>query len=325
MNLFNQFRETVFLKEDSNLETQLGQLKEIREKIANKDQIDRDIKFLEIGLQGEKEIAYELRKANIGMYVLHDITLTFENLKAQIDYIIITKGYCYLVECKNLIGNITVNSSGQFKREYYFNKNIVKEAIYSPYTQAVNHKEILKKRWLSKNNKIITFFREANFDNLWFKPLVVLCNSQSLLNVKYAPKEIKNSTIRVDNLVEYIKQDLRKYDHDCFSSKKNMLELANSFLEGNISNTSSNLVEKYKKVLFKEQSLKNKLKEFRTTKSSIMNIPAYYIFSDEELNNLILKQPKTFEQLKAMNILSDIKLKLHGKEILKIINECFYS
>ena len=86
MNLFNQFRETVFLKEDSNLETQLAQLKEIREKIVNKDQIDRDIKFLEIGLQGEKEIAYELRKANIGIYVLHDITLTFENLKSTSIY-----------------------------------------------------------------------------------------------------------------------------------------------------------------------------------------------------------------------------------------------
>ncbi len=117
MGLFDRFRETIFLKEDSDLEHQIEDLKNIPNYEKNKN-ILKEIKLLEIGLQGEKEIAFELKNANIGMYVLHDITIKFEDLVAHIDYIIITKGYTYLVECKNLIGNITVDNKGEFRREY---------------------------------------------------------------------------------------------------------------------------------------------------------------------------------------------------------------
>lgn len=246
MGLFDMFRETIFLKEDSNLEKQIDELKAIRDKVKDKKQIDKDIKLLEFGLQGEKEIAFELKNSNIGMYVLHDITISFEDLKAQIDYIIITKGYVYLVECKNLYGDITIDNQGQFTRSYVFNGNKIKEGIYSPYTQAVRHKDILKKRWLSHTNKILALFREKSFENYWYKPLVVLSNSKSLLNTRFAPTDVKKNTIRVDQLVNYIKKDLENYDKDAYSKQKEMLELAESFLKYNdIENYS--LVEKYKK------------------------------------------------------------------------------
>lgn len=74
MGLFDRFRNTVFLKEDSDLEKQLEELKNIRDKLENKEEIDRDIKLLEYGIYGENEIAFELKNANIGMYVLRDIT-----------------------------------------------------------------------------------------------------------------------------------------------------------------------------------------------------------------------------------------------------------
>lgn len=233
MGLFDVFRDTVFLKEDSSLEKQIDELKKIRDKVSDKDKIDKDIKLLELGLQGEKEIAFELKNANIGMYVLHDVTLSYEDLKAQIDYVIVTKGYTYLVECKNLLGDITVDNQGQFMRSYEVKGKKIKEGIYSPYTQAVRHKEILKKRWLSKRNKLQVMLWEKSFENMWYKPLVVLSNSKCLLNTKYAPNDVKKNTIRVDQLVSYIKRDLERYDHDMYSSKKNMVELAESFLKDN--------------------------------------------------------------------------------------------
>lgn len=233
MGLFDVFRDTVFLKEDSSLEKQIDELKKIRDNVSDKDKIDKDIKLLELGLQGEKEIAFELKNANIGMYVLHDVTLSYEDLKAQIDYVIVTKGYTYLVECKNLLGDITVDNQGQFMRSYEVKGKKIKEGIYSPYTQAVRHKEILKKRWLSKRNKLQIMLWEKSFENMWYKPLVVLSNSKCLLNTKYAPNDVKKNTIRVDQLVSYIKRDLERYDHDMYSSKKNMVELAESFLKDN--------------------------------------------------------------------------------------------
>ena len=43
------------------------------------------------------------------MYVLHDVKVKYGDLTAQIDYIVITSVFIYFIECKNLIGNITVN------------------------------------------------------------------------------------------------------------------------------------------------------------------------------------------------------------------------
>ena len=252
MGLFDVFRDTIFLKEDSDLEKQISELKEIRENVKDKEKIDKDIRLLELGLQGEKEIAFELKNANIGMYVLHDITLTFEDLKAQIDYVIVTKGSVYLIECKNLIGNITVDNKGQFSREFVVNGRKIKEGIYSPYTQAQRHKEIIKKRWLSKTNKLFASMREKYFDNYWYKPLVVLSNSKSILNTKYAPREIKNNTIRVDQLIDYIKNDIANYDRDLYSNKKTMEEIAQSFLEANVSEYVS-IADRYKDEVGKEE------------------------------------------------------------------------
>ena len=80
-------------------------------------------------MEGEKEIAYRLKKANIGMYVLHDINLSYEDLNAQIDYVVITKGPCFFVECKNLVGNITVTEKGDFIREYIIDGKKIKKGI----------------------------------------------------------------------------------------------------------------------------------------------------------------------------------------------------
>ncbi len=301
MGLFDRFRETIFLKEDSDLEHQIEDLKNIPNYEKNKN-ILKEIKLLEIGLQGEKEIAFELKNANIGMYVLHDITIKFEDLVAHIDYIIITKGYTYLVECKNLIGNITVDNKGEFRREYEINGLKYKEAIYSPYTQAARHKEILKKRWLKNNNKLIIALRENAFDSLWYKPLVVLSNSKSLLNTKYAPKEIKSKTIRVDQLVRYIQEDLKRYDRDLYCSKKSMLEQANQFLEIHVDEYAS-IADKYR--ISNNNSLeeiKDTFKKYRKEKSNQMKVPAYYIFTDKELDKIIELKPDNLNSLKKLNI-----------------------
>lgn len=265
MGLFEVFRDTIFLKEDSSLAKQIDELKAIRDKVKDKDKIDKDIRLLELGLQGEKEIAFELKNANIGMYVLHDVTLVYEDLKAQIDYVIVTKGYTYLVECKNLLGDITIDNQGQFMRSYEVRGKKIKEGIYSPYTQAVRHKDVLKKRWLSKRNMLQVMLWEKSFENLWYKPLVVLSNSKCLLNTKYAPNDVKKNTIRVDQLVSYIKKDLERYDHDTYSSKKNMLELAESFLKDNVEEDYYNVASRYKNELLDQGNEKVELNKKEIT------------------------------------------------------------
>lgn len=318
MELFNRFNETIFLKTDSDLEKQLIDLKSIRNNILNKEEVDRDIRLLEYGIQGEKNIEYELKNANIGMYVIHDVTYEYNGNKAQIDYLIFTKGNYYIIECKNLLGNITVDNTGQFYREYIINNKKIKESIYSPFTQALRHQTILKKIWSSNHNKIDNLLFSKNLDENWFKPLVVLSNSKGILNTKYAPKEIKNNIIRVDQLIKYIENDLRKYDKSKYDNKKQTKKAAEVWLSRSVENT-TNIADKYKQ---NESSiLEIELKKFRLEKSKKMNIPPFYIFNDNELNEIIKYLPNNIEELKKINILSEIKIKYHGKEIIDIINK----
>ena len=331
--LLNTFKDTIFLKDDSNLEKQVEELKKIKGENIDSTSIDKDIKFLEYGIKGENEIAYELKHANLGLYVLRDVTINYEDTKAQIDYIVISKGFTYLIECKNLIGNIYVDDKGQFQREYEFGNKKIKEAIYSPYTQAVRHKEILKKRWISRNSKLVVAMKEKLFDKLWYKPLVVLANSKSILNVKYAPREIKNNIVRVDQLVEYIKKDLSMYDRSLLSNQKEMLSLANSFLESHteeynsiankylIQNKKENTGNKIepKNELDNQNDLISELKEFRKEISKEMKIPPFYVFNDEELSKIVSQRPKNIEDLKS--VLTPIKIKIHGENIIKIVNK----
>ena len=191
MSVFNKFRETIFLKEDSDLESRIEALNSIRDKMKNQnEEIDKDIKLLEYGLNGEKSIIFELKNMNIGMYVLHDVNLKYENLNAQIDFAVFTPAHCYLIECKNMIGDITINRQGEFRRVYYYNNQFKKEAIYSPYAQAIRHKEIIKKIWLSKNSSLSSYLFEKQFD-AYYRPLVVLANSKGMLKSQYAPHDIK--------------------------------------------------------------------------------------------------------------------------------------
>lgn len=330
MELFKKFTETIFYKKDSQLEEQISALKELQQEYPNNSKLNYKLKLCELGLIGENEIEFELKNANIGMYILHDVNLKYKDLTAQIDYIIITPGYTYFVECKNLIGNISVNNRGEFIREYIYNHKKIVEGIYSPIRQAERHIEIFKKL-LDENQTGIMYNLLKNVRQSWFKPLVVLANSKNILKLQYAPKEIKSQIVRSDSLIDYIKKDINNLDKDYLSSQKYMNDLAFKIMQNYNQDIEKDYKEDFQKWLEKDkveplssnannEDIKNKLINYRKTKSQEKNIPTYYIFTNEELNLLLTHLPKTYQELEKSNILSNIKLKLHGQEIINIIN-----
>lgn len=330
MELFKKFTETIFYKKDSQLEEQISALKDLQQEYPNNSKLNYKLKLCELGLIGENEIEFELKNANIGMYILHDVNLKYKDLTAQIDYIIITPGYTYFVECKNLIGDISVNNRGEFIREYIYNHKKIVEGIYSPIRQAERHIEIFKKL-LDENQTGIMYNLLKNVRQSWFKPLVVLANSKNILKLQYAPKEIKSQIVRSDSLIDYIKKDINNLDKDYLSSQKYMNDLAFKIMQNYNQDIEKDYKEDFQKWLEKDkveplssnannEDIKNKLINYRKTKSQEKNIPTYYIFTNEELNLLLTHLPKTYQELEKSNILSNIKLKLHGQEIINIIN-----
>jgi len=117
MGLLNKMREPIFLKESSSAERQLEQLQSIDKNSLSDDlkkQLELEINLVTHGFQGEKSVEFELRNSHMPMFVLHDLYLTHGGLSAQIDYIVITRKITFVLECKNLFGNIEIDSSGTF-------------------------------------------------------------------------------------------------------------------------------------------------------------------------------------------------------------------
>ena len=261
------------------------------------------------------------------MYVLHDINYEYDNLTAQVDYIVVTKLCAYFIECKNLIGNITVNDKGDFIREYIYDGKKIKKGMYSPLTQVEKQREVFKKIWnnnLSNNsilNTIRRYFAENNFTK-FHRLLVVAANNETILNTKYAPSNIKYKIVKADALVRQIQYDLDHSNKDEWCSDKEQEKWAKGFLKFNVEkNIDYNKYyrEKYNLPEIDLNKLREDLIEFRKTRSIIMKIPPFYVFTNEELDKIIDFLPRTLEELTSLKILPPIKVKTHGKEIIDII------
>ena len=320
-----RFKDTVFYKENSDLQDKYNALKKLNDEYPNNEDLLSELYIVKKGLDGENEIAYQLKKAHIGMYVLRDIKVKHEDLTAQIDYVIITPVYTYYVECKNLVGNITVTDKGDFIREFTINGKKIKKGMYSPLRQVEAQREVIRKIWESNSSAIRKFFASKNFD-YYRRVLVVAANQDTILNTNRAPKEMKYKILRADSLIRQIEYDLNHRKNDEYlDSKKSMEEMAQSYI--NLSNNEDiNYYEYYKNkycnnVVSMNDDLKDRLIELRKVRSSEMNIPEYYVFTNDELDKLVELRPKTIEELKNANILSPIKIKTHGKIIIEEINK----
>lgn len=118
MSLFDKLKEPVFLKDDSAAERQLAALRELRERAPGElaDKIDEEINRVNAGIWGEQTVRFELENSHLPMYILHDLFLEYDGLTAQIDYLIVTRKQTFVIECKNLYGDIEINSAGDFVR-----------------------------------------------------------------------------------------------------------------------------------------------------------------------------------------------------------------
>ena len=262
------------------------------------------------------------------MYVLRDVKVKYQDLTAQIDYVVITPVYTYYIECKNLTGNIIVNEKGDFIRELIINGKKEKKGMYSPLRQVEAQREVIRKIWENNTSTFHKLFASKNFD-YYRRVLVVAANQDTILNTSKAPKEIKNKIIRADALVKQIANDLKeRRDDEYFSSQKNMLSIAQAYMDI-CDKEKPDFYEYYKtKYGMKEKNTekekdfyRDELIKFRKKRASEMNIPAFYVFNNEELEKLIEMRPETIEKLRSAKILPEIKIKTHGEKIIEELND----
>ncbi len=295
-----RFKDTIIYKENSELQDKYNALKKLVEEYPNNKNLLKQLYIVKKGLEGENEIAYQLKKAHIGMYVLRDMKFKYEDLTAQIDYIVITPVYIYYIECKNLIGNITVTEKGDFIKETIINDKKSKIGMYSPLRQVEAQREVIRKIWENKISSVKKLFASKKFD-FYRRVLVVAANHETILNTKNAPTDIKHKVLRADALVRQIEYEFEHRNKDDYlETKKGMEEIANTYINLSVKEK-INYYDFYKekfcnnKAISFNNDLKERLILFRKNRASEMKIPAYYIFTNDELDKLVELSPKAIE------------------------------
>lgn len=345
MELFTKKIGTVFLKETSDVQEYIEKMEHLKVRASDevKQKIERQISYAKYGETGEKNIAFQLKSSGIDMYVLHDIFLTYNDIPAQIDYLVITRKHIYVIECKNLYGNIEIDNKGAFIRHFQVDGEWKKEGMESPITQNERHLLVLKE--LRKSSKGKSFFKKLfqnDFSNT-YKSLVVLANPKTILNDRYAKKEIKQIVIRADQLISYIKATDEAEKSNKISTDE-MYQLAQFYLAQNqpkktdytlryenmvsqIQEDEENTEPYYEQEnenLTQEENtaeLIKQLKAFRLKQSRKENMKPYYIFNDAQMMDLIEKNPQSKEELQQVSGFGAVKVEKYGDSILEILNK----
>lgn len=310
----DKLKEPVIYKGSNKAVEELEQLQEYLKEHSDKD-LEKKARLIQYGIDGEKNILFELKNSHFPMYVLHDVYMVDHDLSAQIDYIIITPSMVYFIECKNLIGTIMIDAMGNFTREYTYNGKIIKEGIYSPITQSQRHLDLYKSLRAKRQGTVMKFIYDKTFSNN-FKSLVVLANPKSILKSRYAPKEIKDKVIKADQLIDYIK----RHEQSAFRNQKDMIELADIFLSYHQDKEIQPIQKEDNSVIEENNdSLIEQLKKYRLTKAKEKNLPPYYIFNDETLNEIVSIKPQTIDKLLTVKGFGQKKCEWYGNDIIQII------
>ena len=330
LNIFNDtFKDTILYYSGNTLENKIKVLENKLKNVKSKEEklyLYEEIQKYKYGIQGENKILYELKNSHIPMYILHDINLEYKDYKAQIDFIILTKKNYYIIECKNLYGNISIDNKGNFYR--INNKN--KIGIYNPITQLDRHINIIRRYIEDRNNFIGKLIVKKIFDSM-YHGIVVLANDNTVVEDKYAPKNVKNKVIRADQLIEYIKY-IEKNTDSYASSEKDIISSCNNILalckkeetiaeERPLLNINEDITDNNKTInINNDDEIRTNLKKYRLNKSKELNYKPYFIFSDKTLEELINKKPKNKVELKQIEGFGDKKIEMYGIDIIKIIN-----
>ena len=315
----------VFTKEFNDSNKQIKELENLLKSVSEntKTYIENDIKKIKYRAIGENNIYYELKNCFLPMVCLHDLRIEYKDFIAQIDFVVITTKYIYIIECKNLIGDITITKNGDFIRnkKNSYGKVISKEGMYSPIVQNERHinvvRELLKDK-LQYKNKLKRI-----------ESLVVTANPKTIINKNYAPKEISDKIIRHDQLINLISTAQKNKKIDWIFIEEDMMNISKCLIEHhkdlNIDYDSkysldNRKVEEHIEVINIDE-VRDNLKKFRLDKSKEENIKAYMIFNNETMEEIINLMPKNIDELQNIKGFGPIKIGKYGDDIINIIHK----
>lgn len=359
LNLNLSFNNPIFIKGFEEENDQIVKLEELLSKptIYDVDKVKEDLKLYKIGMFGEKNVAYELKNSHMPILIIHNLQIEFEQLKAQIDYIVIGQKFLMIIECKNMIGDIEITSNGDFIR-HYKNRNgryYKKEGMYSPITQNERHIKIVKDVIRSEN-----IIKDNILDEMVIHRIII-ANPKTVINSKVAKKEIKEKIIKLDHLNSEIEKLNKSNDRHILIEEK-MRQIGSVLLKYNKEESTINLdkyiinsskindddrnlefenkkqsvLEMQEKEIEKKDEIKvsheenepisedalyKELKQYRYNKSREEKSKPYFVFTNESLEQIVSQKPKNRDALMKIKGISSVKCDKYGNDIINIVME----
>ncbi len=166
--------------------------------------LQHEIRNVRYGVQGERDAAHYIDNhfADAPNHaVIHDLRLVHEGEVAQIDHLVITRGFVfYLLETKNFSGNLQINEFGEFTVSYGPDKAF---GIPSPLEQSRRHENVLAKvlEQLGITGRIQS---KPNFQH------VVLIHPKGTIQRPDAKKYDTSNVIKADQFASWHKQHIEE-------------------------------------------------------------------------------------------------------------------
>ncbi|MBB6446730.1 NERD domain-containing protein [Bacillus benzoevorans] len=325
-----KLKTPILVKEAAESIQLIEQYKKKLEHTADEKQnkfLNNKIKLLELGLKGENRVLFELQNSFLPIHILHDVRIAHKDLKAQIDFVVLTRKFMLVIEVKNYFGNILVNEKDEFIRQVYKgNKLAFQEGFYSPIRQAERQVEVFE-----------SYMRDMGaVTRTPIKSVVVFSNNRTIINTKKASEQVKKKILRADGLVGYIKQELEKASPVHFLDNR-MKEISDyikashfEFIDDETDSVEMKLLEETistqnesNELMISVQTnntdLEETLKRFRMKLATEQNVKAFHIFSNRTLEELILKQPCNLNDLQTIHGIGETKINAFGEELIGII------
>ncbi|MDM5333990.1 NERD domain-containing protein [Ureibacillus composti] len=326
-----KLNKSILLKESTEVPATIDELKNQLNTVPGEDskKLQLQIKLLEYGAIGEKRVLFELLNSFVPMYILHDLRIEHEELKAQYDFVIITRKYRLVIEVKNYYGNILVNKNDEFIRRIMKGNRIVhKEGFYSPIRQVQRQVDILETKL-----KSIGLIEDTPV-----RHVVVFVNNKTILDKSAASKGVAEKIIRTDGLVNFIKNELAK-ESPVHLKDQHLLDISNGIksihqetqavqIEGadetlllqsiSDNNEDVTLKDDHIKTSLSEDELKEKLIEYRRKTAEKLDVKAFLIFTNKMMDELITVKPTTLKELMGVKGFGLRKVNDFGEAIIAI-------
>lgn len=326
-----ELKSPVVIKEANSMDIEIARLqRELAEgQLIDKEakELEKQIKLFEIGKSGEQSLLFELKNSFLPIMILHDVQIIHKELKAQFDFIVITRQFFLVIEVKKYYGNITVNDKAEFIRTVNRGgRTIFREGMYSPVRQVERQVDVLREMLMDHDVIERTPIRYA----------VVFANEKTVLDLKKAPTEVKDKVFRSDGIVSFLRSELTKKSPVYFKDNR-MREFAEYINGQHVGNSEMDKQEETEVRYFTEEAVQENqtadrgatentrdeleaaLKAFRKNIAEKSGQKAFYIFTNKTLDELLEKRPQSLDELRQIHGLGDKKIHEFGVELLEIV------